>query len=144
MKTLSGAGEPFCERCGEKTLTACPQCNAAVRGRYFEPGVISGMDEYIPPAFCHSCGNQFPWTERAMLAAIELATDSGGLTEEEQKQFAESVQEIAKDTAKTQAAGSRVGRLLKKMGEGTAKAVRDILVDIASETAKKAIWPDKK
>jgi hypothetical protein len=144
MKKVLGSGEPFCESCGERTLTVCPQCNAPIRGRYFEQGVISGLDEYSPPAFCHSCGNQFPWTERAILAAIELAADSGALTQDEEKQFADSVQEIAKDTSKAQLAGSRISRLLKKTGDVTAKAVRDILVEIVSETAKKAIWPDKK
>jgi hypothetical protein len=29
------------------------------------------------------------------------------------------------------------------MGKATGGAIRDILVDVASETAKKLIWPEK-
>jgi hypothetical protein len=129
-----------CEKCGEKTITSCPHCQASIRGRYIES---MSAEELTPPAFCQNCGSAFPWTERAMQSAIELATESGDLNPEEQQQFTESIHEIARDTPKGQVAGSRVARLLKKMGKTTADAVRDILVDIASETAKKMIWPEK-
>jgi hypothetical protein len=42
-----------------------------------------------------------------------------------------------------QAAGSRVGRLMKKLGTSTRDAVRDVLVDLASEAVKTIIWLDK-
>ncbi len=140
--TYPDSNQEFCEKCGEATITACPRCNSTIRGHNHVPGVF-GLCEYHPPAYCHSCGKGFPWTERAMQAAIEMAVESGDLDATEQQQFSESVQEVARDTPKAQVAGSRIRRLLGKMGHATASAIRDILVDIASESVKKMIWPDK-
>ncbi|KKL46225.1 hypothetical protein LCGC14_2347670 [marine sediment metagenome] len=140
--TYPDYNQEFCETCGEATITACPQCNSPIRGHYHARGVFDGP-EYHPPAYCHNCGKPFPWAERALQAAIEMAIESGDLDADEQQQFRESVQEVAQDTPTAQLAGSRIARLLKKMGRVTGSAIRDILVDIASESAKKMIWPDK-
>jgi hypothetical protein len=132
----------FCERCGEKTITCCPNeaCNAAIRGGHVDSlGVVGSY--HSPPAFCRACGSPFPWTERATQAAIELATESGSLDDSEQQQFRESVEMAIRDTPKTQLAGSRIAHLLAKMGKATADAIRDVLVDVVSEAAKKMIWP---
>ncbi len=136
---LPGLTKTFCERCGEKTIVACPDCRAPIRGEY------TGGDFYTIgyslPAFCHNCGHAFPWTVRAMQVAIDLATESGKLTDLEQKQFTESVHEVTRDTPRTQVAASRMKRILEKAGKATADAVRDVLVDVTSEAVKKVIWP---
>ena len=132
----------FCDRCGEKTLTRCQNsaCGAVIRGAYMdELGVVA--PSYGPPAFCQSCGGSFPWTERAIQSAIELATESGDLNESEQQQFRESVDLAARDTPKAQLAGTRIARLMKKMGKTTVDALHDILIDVLSDAAKKMIWP---
>lgn len=131
--------QDFCDKCGEKTITECPHCHESIRGHYVGTYVIGG--EYHPPPHCHNCGKPFPWTERRIQAAIELSVEAGGLTGDDAKQLKESVNEIVRDTPKTHLAATRLKRLLPKLGQGTANAVRDILVDIASETAKRIIWP---
>jgi hypothetical protein len=131
--------EAFCSRCGEQTMTECGNCGAAIRGEYEADGIfIAGI--YEPPAYCHNCGQAFPWTERKIDAAVELVQTGGDLSESEIAQFRQDLGELVKDTPKIQVASVRFKATMQKVGSTVASGVRDIVVDIVSETAKKAIW----
>ena len=130
----------FCPQCGEPTTAACPKCAAEIQGEYHEPGVAVIGFPYHPPAFCHKCGAAFPWTERRKKAALELLIEEE-ITDEDRRVFEQSVGEITKDTPEAQVASKRILKVLRKVGSSTASAVRDILVDIASEAAKKILLP---
>ncbi|VTR99442.1 DUF2321 domain-containing protein [Tuwongella immobilis] len=131
--------KPFCDKCGEATITSCPKCDARIRGYYHVPGVMLGHN-YDPPGFCLSCGSPFPWTERKQQAAIDLFIEETQ-DQEARREFKESVEQIAKDTPQAQVASLRITRLLEPIGKFTAQAIRDILVDVASEMAKKFLIP---
>lgn len=62
------------------------------------------------------------------------------LSKEERQELAGSLEDLVRDVPRTQVAAARFKRLATKAGAQTAGALRDILVDIASETATKAIW----
>lgn len=130
----------FCEMCGEETLTECPNCSTAIRGSYHSEGRLS-VSDYSPPAYCYSCGSALPWTELKIQTAIELATESDNLSPEEIEKFEDTVKEIVRDTPRTQLGATRFMKVMTKVGGGTANAIKDVLVDIVSETAKKMIWP---
>ena len=132
--------EKFCSSCGEATTTECAHCNASIRGDYDVPGVISLGSTYEPPAFCYNCGKPFAWTERKIAGAVELVEIGGDLTAEEVEQFRSDLTELTKDTPKTQVASLRFKKVMAKVGSSVASGVRDIVVDVVSETAKKAIW----
>lgn len=131
--------QPFCERCGEPTITTCPKCQAQIRGHYHAPGVV-GFYDYKPPNFCYRCGSAFPWTERKQQAAIELFIEETQ-DQKHRQEFRESVEQIIKDTPQAQVASKRINRLLGTIAKGTASLIRDILVDIASEAARKLLMP---
>lgn len=131
--------QDYCDKCGEKTIIACPNCETSIRGYYFSPGVLS-VARYQPPAHCYKCGKPFTWTERKIKTAVALAVEEGRLNDHEARQLEESVKDILTDTPQTQLGASRFKRVMTKVGQQTAMAVRDILVDVVSETAKKAIW----
>lgn len=130
----------YCDRCGEKTITACAKCNSPIQGDYHVDGALVMGDDYRPPSFCHKCGQAFPWTERSQQAALELFLEENH-SEEDQEEFRKSVQQITQDTAQAQVASKRIGRLLGTIGKHTASAIRDILVNVASESAKKMLFP---
>ncbi len=118
----------------------CPICQHPIRGEYHVAGFIGGSS-YTPPAYCSECGKPFPWTEGRLAAAREFALEAEHLTDEERKELADTFDDLTRDVPRTQVAAARFKRLVAKAGIGTASALRDILVSIASETAKKAIWP---
>ena len=132
--------EDYCHTCGEKTITTCPNCETPIRGSYHHAH-IAGVISYFPPSYCYNCGKPLPWTERRINAAVELIREEAKLNSEEEQQVAESIQDIVGDTPRTQLGATRFKRTIAKLGQHSAIAVRDILVDIVSETAKKIIWP---
>ena len=68
--------QAFCSKCGEATVTACPECNEPIQGEYHVEGVVAlGFSDPPPPNFCHACGNPYPWTQRRLDAAKALAEE---------------------------------------------------------------------
>lgn len=128
--------QKHCDKCGAKTITECPSCNTPIRGDYVSPEVIL-PGTYIPPAYCHNCGKPFPWTTLRIESAIELMQEE---YPDETETLKQSINDIIQDTPRTQLGVSRFKKIMARVGAETAGALRDILVDIVSETAKKSIW----
>ena len=122
-------------------MTNCQSCDEPIRGDYHADNLVAVGFTYIPPAFCHKCGASFPWTDRRSRAAIDLFLEDSNIAADNE-QFEESIQQIARDTPQAQVASKRVTKLMGKIGKETASAIRDILVDVASETAKKILFPE--
>lgn len=129
----------FCGKCGQPTITACPNCGKPIQGKYHQPNVVDLTGDDPAPAHCIGCGKPYPWTEGRLTAAKELAQEMEGLTAEERNLLTKSLDDLIGDTSQTPVAATRVKRLLTKAGGATLQAFRDILVDIASETAKKTL-----
>ena len=130
---------PYCTKCGAGTITKCPECGTEIRGDVRNSSIITFRT--IPlPKYCHQCGKPYPWTQGAFEAAIQLAAEDDGITEDDIALLEESLPDIAEETPKTKLASVRVKKILAKAGKTVGDAMRDIVVDIASETAKKAIF----
>ncbi len=121
-------------------MVVCPACTSNIRGDYYVEGVFGLGGNYKPPAYCHNCGSAFPWTGRKIAAAVELLEVGADLSADEAQQFGSDLTELTKDGPKTQVASLRVKKVLTKVGGPLASGVRDIVVDVLSEAAKKIIW----
>jgi hypothetical protein len=86
-----------------------------------------------------ACGKPYPWTETALETARELIQELE-LSQEDKDTLEGTIDDLVTDSPKTQVAAMRFKRLVLKAGHGMLQVFRDILVDVASETAKKAIW----
>jgi len=93
------------------------------------------------PIFCPECGKPYPWTEVKLKAAKELADELDNLNPKERETLKKSLDDIIRNTPQTPVAATRFKRLIAKAGPVVADSFRKILVDIASEAAKKIIWP---
>lgn len=89
------------------------------------------------PSYCHSCGAAYPWTIAKIAAAKEHAAEIEGLDEAERKQLQEDIGELVAGGPRTDLAASRFKRLMKKAGEVAGSGLYKVVVDVASETAKK-------
>ncbi|MDM5335727.1 DUF2321 domain-containing protein [Fictibacillus enclensis] len=130
----------FCDKCGEKTITACPKCKENIRGDHHSPGVVAIGFGYTPPNYCHKCGNPFPWTSEKLDAAKELAELLDELSDVEKEQLKMSLDELVKDGPRTVVATTRFKGIMSKTGPEMAIGFKDILIDLVSETVKKSIW----
>ena len=137
--TSPGLSAPFCRQCGSKTITKCPDCSANIRGYYHVDGVVSLGEHYGAPAFCHACGKPYPWTAAKLEGARELADELHELTTEEREKLKGTLDDLVRDTPRTQVASTRFKRIMSKVGASSASAMRDIIVDVLSESAKKMI-----
>lgn len=129
--------EKFCSKCGEPTLTQCPNCKANIRGDYYVEGFIDATARYKPPAFCHNCGAAFPWTERKVQAAVDLVGASGQVSAEELSQFRDDLGNLTKESPSVQVASIRFKKIMIKVGKSVADSVREIIVDVLSEAGKR-------
>ncbi len=129
----------FCTECGEQTIMACQNCNTNIKGYHHVPGVI-GIFDYHKPKYCEKCGKAFPWTDRQLNAAKELIELTDNLNNDEKLELQSSITDLVKGGPQTVVAQAKYKKYIGKAGSEVAKGVRDILVDVVSETVKKAIW----
>lgn len=128
-----------CEKCGAETITACPACRADIRGKmFYGPALNPGPALKGAPAFCYGCGKPYPWTADK-IAAARLMVDESELSQDDKEQLKASFDDLVRDTPRTELAATRFKRLAAKAGRGTADALKELLIQVASETAKKLI-----
>ena len=92
------------------------------------------------PAYWHSCGNAYPWTQTALDSAKELVGELDKLDQEEKDKLSGSIEELVQDSPKSQVAAVRFKKLLKKAGDPAVEAMRGILVNVLGEVIKKQIF----
>lgn len=131
--------QQYCDECGAKTISTCPECNTSIRGYYHVPGVI-GFFDYKKPAFCFNCGNPFPWTSSRIEAALELADELENISEEDRQRLKDSFPDLVRDTPKTSVAETRFKKIMRMAGADAYNAMKSIMIDIVSETVRKSIF----
>ena len=124
----------FCAQCGASTTTQCQQCKANIQGEY--PGWYR---KFPVPAFCSECGAPYPWTEAKLQAARDLTQELEGLDDADKKALQGTFDDLVKDTPQTQVAARKFKKLLSTVGKEGGTALREVLVSVLSETAKKAL-----
>lgn len=128
----------FCTKCGAKTITECPNCNAQI----YENSIEISEGEDIGPAFCHDCGKPYPWTIKREEAAQEWLKELDGIPEEDRKIIEENLSDIINTTPMTGLASKRVEKLLKKFADSPiAKAIRQFIIDFGTEQVKRSLYP---
>ena len=133
------SNQDHCDKCGSQTIMACPACETEIRGYYHIPGVIGGR-KYKAPAFCHKCGEPFPWTTAALHAAEDLADELDDLSDDEKESLKKALPELVRETPRARVAETRFKKLMRKVGEEGVESMRGLLVDIVSETVRKTVF----
>ena len=133
---------PFCHRCGQPTICECPGCKARIRGEHHTPGVVVfSTHPFSAAGYCYACGAPYPWTEAKLQAAREMIDEVEELTSEQRETFKRDLGDIAVNTPRTELAASRIKTRLAALPGVIGNGLRVLVVDIASETAKKLLAP---
>jgi hypothetical protein len=122
----------FCPQCGEPTITACPACNAPIKGSYRE--VFSVAEEPVP-SFCDACGMAYPWQIVRVANALELLR-LRGVGETEVAEIEKNLADITRDTPRSQAAALRVRMALERAGKPIYDIGVKVIGDVAVATVK--------
>jgi hypothetical protein len=129
--------EPFCSKCGAKTITLCPECSATIRGFYHVPGFLSTSETPVPNN-CHACGTAYPWRQTAIASAIEIlemqmeGQDVTGINA--------LIHTVVVDSPRAEVAALKLKRMVGKLAKSTYDVAIKVISDIASHTAKKTLW----
>lgn len=143
----------FCPDCGAETITQCRRCSQPIQGALHSTSTVGGS-AYLrtPPttrqwitragvrSYCHACGKPYPWTSARIDAAKALARELDELSDADKLMLQSSIDDLVTDSPRTTVAVVRFKKLGAKMGKQATDALRDILVDVMSEAAKKQIW----
>jgi hypothetical protein len=137
--------QPFCSICGQPVINKCENCSTPVRGSFREPSVIDPpywypKTSYHKPAYCYQCGNAFSWTKRGKEAAYELIEFDDNLNATEKDDFKASINDLIIESPKTNLATVKFKTFVSKAGGELGKGLKEILIDLVSETVKKSIW----
>jgi hypothetical protein len=123
----------YCEQCGQKTIQHCPFCNTEIPGNLF-----SVSAPYTPPAYCGNCGQAYPWTTTA-LSAVRALADESMLEASDRDKLKASLDDLVRDTPRTDAALQAFKRLAMKAGQEFYDMAKGILINVASETVKRGL-----
>lgn len=133
-ETLPHQRKPFCPDCGAQTIDACPECNFPIQG------YLKGILIVRPPGVannCSHCGTAYPWRQEAIANAIEVvqmemdAADAAFVPE--------LVNMVIIEAPRTEVAALKLKKLLGKLGRPAYDVSINVLSDLISETAKKAL-----
>ena len=131
----------FCPKCGEPTIMKCPHCQAPIPGEYHIEGVaVVRRHVPPPPKFCHACGAPYPWTERKIEAAKVLADEMENLSPSEKNELKQSLDELYRDTPKTEVAAFRFKKIMAKVGKESYTAMKEIVIGVVSEAVRKSLF----
>jgi len=132
-----------CDKCGARTITACPECDTPIRGAAIHGRNGWGPDSVSPaygaPAFCHKCGEPYPWTATRIESAKELAAELNGLSARKREKLNKSIEDLIRDIPHPEGAAGVFVKLLSD-AKGRAKAaLYQFMVDVVSEAAAKVL-----
>ena len=67
----------FCNSCGEKTITNCPnpECDKPIPGDLQDTGVVAIGFSKSAPDFCEHCGEPFPWDGKKEAKRLEAEAE---------------------------------------------------------------------
>lgn len=119
----------------------CAACNSQIQGEYVVSDVVvMGGRNQRPPAFCHECGRPYPWTERRIESARELANDFEELSTDDREKLKEAVVDVVVASPKTEVSAGRFKKIMGKVKSEGANAMKTILYDVLGEVAKRSIY----
>lgn len=130
------AAPPYCAKCGDPILRACPACS----GAFPADGEMLAWVPYH--GYCTYCGKAYPWIAaeiaRAKRAFAEQA-EIGDWGEAEKARADELVDDIAADRSTASGVAAALQWLEGRGGECATETILDTIERLASATLKQAL-----
>ena len=139
VSKYSANSQPFCSHCGKETFSKCLSCGAPIRGTYEQEGIIDLTGYYNKPYYCYQCGTAYPWTQKLLDNAIELVSLDDDLDDSSRALIKDAIPDLIIDTPTTPVAVAKYKKGISKAGQVVKDALYNMLIDVVSETAKKAL-----
>lgn len=133
----------FCSICGSTTISYCLSCKRNINGLSNPSGIaVVGKRPYTKPNYCEYCGEPHPWTQTILDNAIELLALDTELDQPTKDIIKTAIPNLLVDTPLTPVAVAKYQTGIEKTGKIIKDGLYNLLVDVASDTAKKTLFPE--
>lgn len=132
--------QPHCEECGAKTISNCQCCGEPIHGKYQADGVVMIGFRYTKPYYCWSCGEPYPWTEKILKNAVEILSLDETLNERDKEMIKASIPNLIVETPDSPIAVAKYKSGVAKAEEFVKESLRQLLIDVVSETIRRALF----
>lgn len=136
-RTQPEHNQKFCAICGSATVTKCGHCGTDIRGSFNSRFLYSSST--VRPNHCHECGNAYPWVAEALRASADLIDAIDDLSDKDKANLKRSIEDIVADGQRVQVGVTMLKKLLGRSKDVAKEAIWKFTVEVASETAKKAL-----
>lgn len=141
LSSSQSNAETFCSKCGTQTYSSCLNCKAPIRGSYYVDGIVFAYDGYEKPYYCYNCGAPYPWTQKILDNAVELLSLDDELDSPSKELIKNAIPDLIVDTPTTPIAIAKYRKGVANAGQIAKDSLRQLLIDVISETAKKTLFP---
>lgn len=119
----------FCEKCGSKTFSFCPSCNAPIKGDYICTEIISLYKPTLKEYYCYECGEPYPWTQNVLSRISDILSydEKIELTDKAKEIIKDALPLLITDSIETDYAVSKFKMVLKNASSETMKLLSDLV-----------------
>lgn len=129
----------FCTKCGQPTITACPVCQAKIRGHYDIDGVYTPSITAVPK-YCHECGSPYPWTQSILDNALELLSLDANIDANTKMIIHDAIPNLITETPSTPVSVEKYKISVGTISQYVREGLHNLLVDVVSESVKKLLF----
>lgn len=134
--------QKHCSKCGKEIYSYCLNCNAPIRGLVkIQGAVVLGDRPYLKPYYCYECGSPYPWTQKILDNSVELLSLDDDLDDQSKELIKTAIPELLVETPTTPVATAKYKKGMSHAGQIVKDAMRQLLVDVISETARNILFP---
>ena len=140
IDTRIANSQKYCSICGKETFSSCTNCQKPIHGALKIEGMI-GSPRYNKPFYCYECGTPYPWTQKILDNAVELVSLDDEIDDVSKELIKNAIPELLIDTPTTPVAVAKYQKGISKAGQIVKDSMRQLLIDVVSETSKKILFP---
>lgn len=137
---------PYCIKCGSSVVSECSNCSSLIRGAFKLYGFYDAEDPLLEnmeyPNYCYGCGKPFPWTENILNNAVEILALDITVDSLTKDIIRNAIPNLLVYTPTSPLAAAKYNMNINKFSQPIKDAMRQLLVDVVSDTLKKSIFPD--
>lgn len=127
--------ETYCSKCGQSTIMQCQHCNTSIRGAYNVPGVICVGSSFTIPAYCHSCGEPYPWTNATIREFEEIIDMADEIDDVDRAILKEKFPSLLIESTGSTAAALKLSKILKYAEFTTIQALKSAFASKLADSA---------
>ena len=154
-----------CLLCPEEVISECPHCHERIRGGYFSCTVYSETayvgdpifpdeqrlstthykeltkpEEYQIPAYCHHCGQPYPWTESLLQEADAIIDSFDELEEEQRKLLKDRFPDLLAETPHSMSSALSFSKLINGLTSVSSAVGKGFLISLLEKHVPETLF----